>query len=150
MNCELCGYTDGKFYRAEIEGSVLVVCSKCALFGNIICEVENGLKTEKKAQKSHGFIERSLKLDYSKILKQAINSKQLTLEKLAEEIKESPYELKKIFDGKLVPADVIAEKLQSFLEISLYEDVMGVFEPKSTEDTVSLEDVADIKQKKQG
>jgi uncharacterized protein (TIGR00270 family) len=150
MNCELCGYTDGKFYRAEIEGSMLVVCSGCALFGKIICEVEDTHKVDRKPQKSYGFIERSLKLDYPKTIKQAVAEKQLTIEKLAETIKESPYELKKIFNGKIIPADEIVRKLESALGISLYEDVIGTFEPSSTDNEISFEDIAQIKRKKQG
>ncbi|MCL5009823.1 MAG: helix-turn-helix domain-containing protein [Candidatus Parvarchaeota archaeon] len=149
MNCELCGFTDDKFYRVEIEGAVMTVCSKCSSFGKIIKEVEEH-EIEKKPQKSYGFVERSLKMDYLEILNNAMNEKNMTAEKLAEEIKESPYEIKKILKGKIMPTDAIAKKIESALKVSIYEDIVGTFKPTKESNEVSIDYIAQIKQMKQG
>lgn len=55
MRCELCG-SEGKIYRAEIEGSILNVCEKCARFGRVIGAVEEAV-VEKKAKKKKEIVE---------------------------------------------------------------------------------------------
>lgn len=154
MNCELCGLSDSRFYKADIEGAVLTVCQTCAKYGKIMGEVNEEKAKESKSQRSATlslYSEKELRENYKEIINAAIAGAGIDLEQLASEIKESPYDLKKIVAGKMIPQEAIALKLEGALKISLFEEINVPFRDKSKKMELSFGDVVDIKKKnKQG
>jgi putative transcription factor len=150
MNCELCGLSDTTFYKTQLDGAVMFLCHVCAKYGKVIEEIDESTDKSriKKNKNLNIYAEKEIKIDYSKILSDALSEKSISIEQLASEIKESPYELKKIVSGKLLPQDSIALKLEKALGVSLYDEVNNSFSSsKEEEDEFPLGDVADIKKK---
>ncbi len=117
--CEICGKEVDKLYKVEIEGAIMYVCKSCASAGNLL-EVEVEEKEEKKEEKSlHE--EKRIKVDYAKIISDALANSSISIEGLSRRIGVSKDELQKIISGKIIPEDRIARKLEKILNISLYE-----------------------------
>ena len=115
MNCELCGLGDKRFYRADIEGSVMTVCSECAKNGKIISELN---PEPKKSIATPADDE--LRLDFSKIIVEAMKEEKTSVEDLARITRNSPADIKKIINGKLIPTMELSKRLERALKINLF------------------------------
>ncbi len=153
MNCEICGFFNDKLYKADIEGAVLTVCEDCAKNGKILEEVNQARDTGKNNhhQLQPGSFENELRLDYPAVISNAMKEKGLTVEMLADELKESRLEIKKVVEGKLGPTDDIAKRLEKRLGVSLFEKVYTGAVDKTAGDSLTFADVVKMNDKhKQG
>lgn len=151
MNCELCGLSDKRFYKAELEGAVLNLCQTCAKYGKILEEVEDSVHGQSAKQGifvSGMVLEKQLKPNFAAIINSKILEEKLNIDELASRIKISPYDLKKIIAGKLIPPDIVAEKLEKALNISLFETLSTSFKGKKDDKQQLFEDIVQIKRKK--
>ncbi|MBE5729100.1 helix-turn-helix domain-containing protein [Candidatus Parvarchaeota archaeon] len=121
MNCEICGLSDKKFYKVEIEGSVFIACISCAKNGKILSEI--GENKEEHAHNNEATIEDlyggDVDFNLSNKLKEAIRSKNMSIEELSKETKTPVDELNKVINGKLVPRIDLTRKLEKALKIKL-------------------------------
>ena len=142
MNCELCGFTDKKFFEVDIEGSRMIVCGECAKSGRIIREVSNeALPVTKLA------VETSFIIDYEKVLSAAAAEKHMTVREIADRLKESFSTVEKVFSGKILPSEELSMKLEKLLNVKLSESVTYKQKPKAKNGDLTLGDIAEIKHK---
>ncbi|MCL5101571.1 MAG: multiprotein-bridging factor 1 family protein [Candidatus Parvarchaeota archaeon] len=148
MNCELCGLSDTKFYTTELEGATMVLCQTCSKYGRVIGEVKDEKKSNfSKSMTISTVIERELKPGYQKLISDALTAENTSIDELAQRIKVSPQELRKIINGKLMPQESIAEKLEKALKISLFENVVTSYKNGGEENHLSFSDVVNLKHK---
>lgn len=122
MNCEICGLSDKKFYKVEIEGSAFIACSQCAKDSRVISEVTAGDTGESKRagiREIEHMYGGDIDLDFSRKLRESIKSRDINLEQLSRETKTPVDEIKKVMDGKLIPTIDLARKLEKTLKIKL-------------------------------
>ena len=147
MNCEICGFSDGKFYKTNIEGSVLVTCGSCSKGGKVIKELSNETIKKTYTLSSQGSVEEELKLDFSVILENAMKDADVSMEDLAARTKESQSTLKKVVSGKLIPTQELAKKLEKALSVSLFEKIYSGAGATPSQDSLKFEDVVEIENK---
>ncbi|MEM3403657.1 MAG: multiprotein bridging factor aMBF1 [Nitrososphaeria archaeon] len=124
MNCEICGRRiEGRLKRVMIDGSILEVCSHCA----ILAEREVKEKPKSKLVKtSSPKIERiniddmEVILDYATTIKKARERMGLSQDDLAQKIKEKASVIKLIESGRMKPNMLIGKKLERALKITLF------------------------------
>ncbi|MCW1293902.1 MAG: hypothetical protein OH316_00815 [Candidatus Parvarchaeota archaeon] len=122
MNCEICGLSDKRFYKVEIEGSTFIACSQCAKNGRIISEVtagEDDLATHGRTGRIGDVYGEDIDLNFSSKLREAIKSKGISIEQLSRETKTPMDELEKVISGKLIPTIALTRKLEKILRIKL-------------------------------
>ncbi len=148
MQCEICG-VDTELVTAEIEGSLLNVCRKCASFGKI---VERKEKKENLKRVKRYFDKEVLDLiveDFSERVKNARESLGLKQEEMGDKVGEKESVIHNLERGKIKPSIVLAKKLEKFLNIKLieeYKDENVKFDFKNT--SLTIGDLIKIKKKK--
>ncbi len=148
MNCELCGFSDERFYKVEIEGAILVVCSKCANSGKILDEVLTQGKDQTKSLRSKtadfGY---DIDPNYSSIIKSALDKEGIDPAGLASRMKESPSEVEKVVSGRIFPTEALARKIEKSLGIKLLIEDSAEFTSVESGEGLKFEDVVNIKKK---
>lgn len=142
MNCELCGFTDKKFFEVDIEGSRMVVCGECAKSGKIVREISEEPQTAAKPAVETSFI-----IDYEKILSAAAAEKHMTVREIADKLKESFSTLEKVFSGKILPSEELSKKLEKLLNVKLFESIIYKQKSKTKNTDLTIGDIVDIKHK---
>ncbi len=145
MNCEICGAFEENLFRTEVEGAVMNLCKNCSKYGKVISvSVQVDSKIPRKIEK-----ENQLKYDYLNEINNALKERGLSIQEVAERIKCSPKDLKKIINGEILPDENITAKLEKILNISLYEiDFFSDSAFKKETDNLSFGDVVNIKKSK--
>ena len=142
MECEMCG-RNGQLIRAEIEGSVLSVCSNCAPFGRKV-----DIRSEVRGRRPLTIENKSINPDYAKIVRSARVSSVLTIDQLAEKIGEKANVVERVEKG-MRPTDALAKKLEKALNIHLFGFAEKDVQVQRRKDTSqSLGDIAVIRHKK--
>ncbi|MEM0054123.1 MAG: multiprotein bridging factor aMBF1 [Nitrososphaeria archaeon] len=130
MNCEICGKRiEGKGKKVLIEGSILNVCTSCALLGDK--EVSNKtIYNKKKIKVVTPVIRRSMEedeieivQDFATLIKQAREKMGLSQDALAKKINEKVSVIKLIETGKLKPSILLGKKIERALKINLFTKV---------------------------
>lgn len=130
MNCEICGKRiEGKGKKVLIEGSILNVCTSCALLGDK--EVSNKtIYNKKKIKVVTPVIRRSVEedeieivQDFATLIKQAREKMGLSQDALAKKINEKVSVIKLIETGKLKPSILLGKKIERALKINLFTKV---------------------------
>jgi putative transcription factor len=145
MNCEICGAFEETLFKTDVEGAVMNLCKNCSKYGKVIgSSVQVNNKVQRKAES-----ESELKYDYLNEIKNALKEKGLSIEEVAERIKCSPKDMKKIVNGEILPDKNITTKLEKLLNISLYEvELVSDSASKRDTDNLSFGDVVYIKKSK--
>ncbi|MCL4396874.1 multiprotein-bridging factor 1 family protein [Candidatus Parvarchaeota archaeon] len=145
MNCEICGAFEENLYKTEVEGAVMSLCKNCSKYGKVLGAPVHEIKQVQRTVES----ERQLKYDYINDIKHALQESGLSIEEVAERIKCSPKDLKKVVNSEMPPDKNITAKLERLLNISLYE-INFVSDSTFKKDTeqLSFGDVVDIKKSK--
>ena len=148
MNCELCGFSDEHFYKTDIDGAILIVCSNCAKNGRIIEEVsvDKPAKVGTKNQKTENF-GYDLDPDYHLIIRGALQERGMTSADLASKIKESPTDVEKIASGRILPTETVAKKMEKALGVKLFLEDSIDFTDTRNDKGLKFEDVVSIKKK---
>ncbi|HLC96584.1 MAG TPA: multiprotein bridging factor aMBF1 [Candidatus Nanoarchaeia archaeon] len=122
--CEMCG-SEGKMFKAEIEGSFLTVCSNCAGFGKIISEVKQQVERSDKPEPAKFKQKEQMSIvveDFADRIRKKREALNLTQEEFAQKVNEKVSVIHHIETGKLTPNLDLAQKLGKFLGISLVEE----------------------------
>lgn len=126
MNCEICGKKiEGRGKKVLIEGSILNVCSSCALLGDR--EINSKTKFDKKeikittiSRRSNEEDEIEIVQDFAILIRQAREKMGLSQDALAKKINEKVSVIKLIETGKLKPSILLGKKIERALKINLF------------------------------
>ncbi len=133
LKCELCGADiRGRAYKAIIDRSEMIVCSRCSKNGTIIGVLE--LSTPKrnywksrniprKPRRRQEVVEEIVE-DYAQRIREARERMGLTRELLAAMIKEKTSTIRRIESGTLQPTIELAKRLERVLKIKLVEEFL--------------------------
>jgi len=167
MRCEVCGRRIiGPSYRAMIEGAKMTVCNKCVKLGSVFWEARTEPRLKKVAKRLPVpvlpprkqpplSVAETLELidDFGVKVRQAREKMGLSHEDLGRKISEKVSVLRKIESRKMMPDNLLVEKLQHALHIKL---LTPVSEPKmpskslaSRPATPTLGDIAQLKKEKE-
>jgi putative transcription factor len=147
MECEVCGSDNPDLRKTDFGGANLMACPNCREK-----ETEKPLEQEErkpfiKGKKlSNGLDRKELtRIDliqgWGQKIRKAREQKGLTLKELGEKIFEKESIMQKFESQKLKPSKKVIEKLESFLEIQLIEDLEDnplIEERKTEEETGSF------------
>ena len=138
MNCEICGIEiKGEPYKTKIDNSVMVTCKECSRYGKVQSKPQPPKKRNPKGNKNDynnrpttrnppytrktKEEEYELVEDYAKIIRQKREIRGLTQKDVGEKIYERESVIHKIENGKMVPDEKIARKLEKLLNIEIIE-----------------------------
>ncbi|MBC2762033.1 MAG: TIGR00270 family protein [ANME-2 cluster archaeon] len=136
MQCEICGVEIiGSARKVVVEGTELYVCGSCSQYGKTsqgwtpvprkVAPVATTPKPVIRKTKRRTFddMDDEIVSDYSKIIREARETKGWTLEELGLNIKEKAALIRKIERSEIKPEDNLRKKLERSLEIKLTERV---------------------------
>ncbi len=112
-------------FKAEIEGVVLTVCTKCKQFGKVVGRVREPRPPPKKQVKEKPQEPEVIEIvvsDYANLIKQKREKLNLKQEDLAKNIAEKESLIQKVESGHFTPSINLAHKLEHFLKIKLVEN----------------------------
>lgn len=144
MNCEICGAFEENLLRTDVEGAILNLCRDCSKYGRVVetTAVSSGSNLNERD-------EPQLKSNYAEIISDELRKNNLSIAELADNLKCSPKDLKKVALGEIQPSDILVKKLEKFFKISLYEaDYVSDSNFIRHTNSLSFGDVVDIKRKK--
>ncbi len=125
MKCELCGNSSDEFYEVEIEGAKMIVCDVCSKYGKIIKRIDTDNQSNDLSPKINSGLldigDWELRSDYPEIIKKAMSSKSISINELSMKSGVEIVELQKILNGKIIPTEEVAHKLEKILRIKLFE-----------------------------
>ncbi len=113
--CELCGKEEN-LARAKIEGTLLNVCTKCAVFGELISTPKPIARPVHSERKKDIFI---ITPDYAPLIRKAREQAGLKQDELASRLHEKASLLQKMEVGDIAPSMALAKKLEDFFRIKL-------------------------------
>ena len=122
--CTLCGKNVDALNKIELEGTIVEVCADCIKFGRAV-ETKLYKPIAKKIQLAK-FTEPTennteLAADYGTRVKKAREARTLTHAEFAQAINERESVIKRIEGQTMMPDDMLARKIEQFLEIKLKE-----------------------------
>ena len=121
----MCG-SEGRMFKAEIEGSILTVCEKCAKYGKVMNAVSQEVVKTKKEREivEEGTKTESIFLiveDFAERIKKKRESLGMNQEDFAKMLNEKLSLMHHIETGKFTPGIDLARKLEKLLHIKLVE-----------------------------
>lgn len=166
MNCEICGIEiKGEPYKTKIDNSVMATCKECSKYGKVQHKPQPPQKRAPKG-KSNNYNNRPKKNqsysrktreeeyelveDYAKIIRQKREMRGLTQKQLGEKLYERESVIHKIENGKMVPDEKIARKLEKALNIHIIEKTESderEFQDVKRFKEATIGDIARIKRK---
>lgn len=143
MNCEICGASEENLISTDVEGAVMGLCKECSKYGKT---VKNNPAV--KVSTGSDIYEPVLREDFADIIKEGADNLGVSPEEIADRIKCSPVDIKKIMNGQIMPSEEIAKKLEKVFNVKLYYN----YESKNVnaviqENGLSFGDIVDIKKK---
>lgn len=166
MNCDMCGRRGELFYM-ELEGSKLVACRDCVVYGKklgkvVLDEPDKSKQSNKRFDNYSSSVKpRIIEKDeepvilvvdnYDVLIKKKRERLGLKQEDLAKAINEKESLIQQIEGGKIEPNVRLAEKLEHYLKIKLLETYkpQTLFSDKSKDKgPVTLGDMVKIRSRK--
>lgn len=138
--CEMCGTDSTKAKRVFLEGTLLMLCPKCAKFGQESVEKEEEERSQVPPTRAPAPYtgtgksgsgrsldpgEIALSEDYHKTISKARNKMGMTQEDLARKLNERKSVIAKLESKQLRPNDVLRRKLERALNVVLTEKVQA-------------------------
>ncbi len=149
--CELCG-REAELKEVEMEGTVVLVCEKCASLGK---EVRTPKPKKREARLAEPEIVEEIMENYGTLIKTKREQMKMTQEELARKIMEKASLIAKIERGEIKPSIELAKKLERTLGIKLVERVVYDTLAKNEDEDIArdktvltLGDLIKIKEKK--
>jgi len=159
--CDICGRRIvGKPQYRFFEGARLMVCDICARFAEKSqpqatpqepVPTKKYIPSPKKKIQKKTMTELELREDYAKVIRDAREQKGWTQTELSNQLMERLSTLRHIEGGKMQPNEVLTEKLQKVLGITLLTSSSDIPEIKiesKLPDDMTLGDVVQLKTKK--
>lgn len=125
MHCEVCGRSIERPMKAEIEGSMMKVCSSCAKFGNARKDrpPRAAFGKSKRAVRSPSFKTRETALecadDYNDTIRAGREKKGMKREDLGRMINEKASVIARLESGSMVPDTKLARKIEKALGVKI-------------------------------
>lgn len=139
--CEICGNKATR--KAKIESAVLSVCNECVKLGKEIIKIKPKPKKPATLPEELNLI---IKDNFSFLIRQNREKKQLTQEQLASSIKEKASIIKRMEDGWEPPLSVI-KKLERFFDIKLMGEISEEkITKKEEKEELTIGDVIKVKE----
>jgi len=121
----MCG-SEGKLFRAMIEGSEMRVCNNCSKFGKVLGEVREEAKAVRKVKKVEIIEEpeviEMVVSDFSMKVRNKREQIGLNQKDFAKKINEKESVVHKLENGEFSPSLDLARKLEKMFGISLIEE----------------------------
>jgi putative transcription factor len=155
MECEMCG-TDAELKKTKVEGAVLQLCDDCQATGEVMetstsSSSNRGRSQGGKKRRKSRRQEKQLAPDFGDRVKEARESKELSMADLAECINEKKSVVRRIESEDMKPDKRLASKLRGELDVELYTSSPDVEYKSRGNDASSggatIGDVADIKKR---
>src|SRR3989338_5969317 len=123
MICDMCG-SQGNMFKAEVEGAILAVCSKCSRFGKVLVAIKQheGEKIKEKKAEEKPEVMDMIVDDYVERIKKGRENLGLTQKDFAKKINEKESLIHQLESGHFHPDIVLAKKLQKALGINILEE----------------------------
>jgi putative transcription factor len=126
MQCDMCG-VDTELVLAQIEGTNLNVCNKCARYGKIIQKKQNLRPNIFKKNNNTRFKKEEKEIlileDYPSKIRNSREKRKLTQEQFAKMLNEKTSLIQSLENGKIEPSEKLARKLEKILKIKLIEEI---------------------------
>jgi len=124
MLCDMCG-SEGKLFKAIVEGAEFNVCNECSKFGKVVGVVkqEEQKGIEKRPKEPEKGIMQIITQNYAKKIREKREQLDLTQKEFAKKINEKESLVQKIESGNFEPSMVIAKKIERFLKVKLIEEL---------------------------
>ncbi|MCD7781306.1 MAG: multiprotein bridging factor aMBF1 [Methanosphaera sp.] len=172
MNCEICGSEiKGEPFETKIDNSVMITCKECSNYGVVQKKPQarksknksgnnknqrrsqNNSNNNNKNRRPRRNREDEYELcdDYTTLIRQAREKRNLTQKKLGELIYERESVIAHIESGKMIPDTNIAQKIERILKIKIIEKTEvdeREFQDVRRFKEATLGDIANIKIKK--
>jgi putative transcription factor len=145
-SCELCGRDVDSLKKVKIEGATLKACDSCAEMGEEVTTKSKKSRKKKKTRKKRSSKD-VLVSDYGERVKNARESKQLSIAEVADDLNEKESLIAKIEKQDLKPDKPLADKLSKKFSITLYTNPeVADYDTDNKVDNrkATMEDVADI------
>ena len=146
IECNICGKSTSKSFKAKVEGTVLEVCENCLNYGERIIEPE-ALPVVKKIKKEPIVEEEVVFVDnYGKLIITTREKMNLSRKEFAGKIKEKESVIKRVEAETMLPNDALCKKIEGFLGIKLtktYENKR--IEKKVQRGNLTIGDVVEVK-----
>ncbi|MCK5474768.1 MAG: TIGR00270 family protein [Candidatus Aenigmarchaeota archaeon] len=130
--CDLCGRQVNRIVKCRVEGSVLSVCTNCSEYGSVI----KAPKPVFSRSVSDSVLPESIVPDAASRIRRAREKQNLSIELLAQKMKEKESVLHRIEQGKFIPPINLARKIERVLRIVLIDkggaDLAELDSPKAT------------------
>ena len=130
MRCELCGREEKRLQKVIIEGTEMMVCSTCAVYGKPVPVTQkkkpltiSSSKTEYYGRDIFEKMDKELVPDWGARIKKAREGKGLSRQELGATVGEKTTTIAKIENQELRPSDEKAKKIEKVLGITLFQEV---------------------------
>lgn len=156
MQCDMCG-SEGKLFKALIEGTELNVCSSCSRYGKAVPQKRDPPVMAKHPNKSFHFkkepqkeIVELITEDYAGLIKDKREKLGLKQEQLAKKMAERESLVQKVESGHIEPSLALARKFERFLGLKLIEKYEESKDSKfeSSKADITIGDVINIRRRK--
>jgi putative transcription factor len=126
VDCEMCGKKDIKPIKVKLEGSIMMVCSSCARFGERLSDpktrINNFTSHRRKTSRTDPDANKFIVKNFAELIKNARESRNLKQEFVAKSLNEKESLIHKVESGHLKPSFRLARKLERFFRIKLIEE----------------------------
>lgn len=152
----MCGQT-GDVKKTKVEGAVLDLCDDCQEVGNVVesSSSTSTTSTSTSSSSSSGSKygsdrepDEELVEGYGERVKSAREAEDMSVNDMASKLKEKRSVVQRIESGDLTPDRKLARKIESVLQIKLYDDVSPATTQRDNEpqNEATLGDVATVKE----
>ncbi|MBN4049028.1 TIGR00270 family protein [archaeon AH-315-M20] len=123
MICDMCG-SEGKLYKASIEGAELNVCTKCSKFGKVIAPIQQETRQQKQKiiTETQTEIMEMITENYAEKIRKTRENRNLKQKEFAKKINEKESVIHQLESGHYKPSIALANKIEKFLGIKLIEE----------------------------
>ena len=131
-SCEMCGHITEDLQRAIVEGTMLLLCDKCAKFGEVVQFkrpsddiVDKRLAFRRTSRFASSTVsgyreeEEIVVDDFFKIVKNARDQTGKTQDDVAKDLAEKVSVLRGVESGSMVPSMQLAKKLEQYFRIQI-------------------------------
>ncbi|MFB6294234.1 MAG: multiprotein bridging factor aMBF1 [Candidatus Nanohaloarchaea archaeon] len=144
--CEMCGQ-DGALKRTKVEGATLDLCEDCQEVGEVVDRSTATASSTRTSSPTTSTPDETVLPGYGKRVKQAREARELSVQELADALKEKDSVVRRVESEKLTPDRKLARKFERELDIDIYgtppEGGTGPSSSDSGGQTIG--DVADVK-----
>lgn len=149
--CEMCG-EQGDVKKTRVEGTVLKLCDDCQEVGEVVKSGSSSSRSSKQSSSKPSLPDDSEEIapDFNERVKAAREAKELSVQDLADAMKEKKSVVQRVEAGKLAPDRSLARKFEKHLGVDLYEEEpsdVAAQVASTTESEQTIGDVAEVTKK---